>query len=269
MGEAHPAVPDHDHVGLLGLVERSLAVARHGLHERDRWLRHCRGGGERAAGLCGQRFEPSTHELVERDREPLSRLELNRALPKRTSQLESKERVAAGELVQAPEGWAWGQEAEPFLEQMLDGAQAQRRQLQTLEALRRRRAIQLERDRRARLRSPRRQQRNGPVVQPPHGVAQHESGGGVEPLYVVYRYDEWLTLGELAEDGEHRERDALLVGRVIAPVVQQQRNLERAPLARGQLPERIDVVAQQVAQGGVCEARLRLGGPSGERKAAG
>ncbi len=125
MGEADAPVPHEHDVRTLGLVQRTPAVPGNGFDERDRRLCHRRCRRERAAGFGRQRFQPGAHELVERHRQPLTRLELDRALLERPRQLEGEERIAAGELVQAPEGRTWGQEPEPLLNEVLHGAQAQ------------------------------------------------------------------------------------------------------------------------------------------------
>ena len=79
MGEAHAPIAHGDHVRPLGLVQRTMAVARHRLHQPDGRLRQGRCGGERAARLGGQRLQAGAHELIERQRQRLARLELDGA----------------------------------------------------------------------------------------------------------------------------------------------------------------------------------------------
>ena len=156
-------------------------------------------------------------------------------------------------------------ESEPLLNQVLNGAEAQRQKRKALNAVGHRRAIEVERNGRPGLGPPGREQPHGSIVEAPHGITHHQRGGGVEPLHVVNRDHERAGLGERSEHGEQRERDTLLVGRVVALVIQQERHLERVPVARRKLVQGIHVVSQQVAEGRVREARLRLRGASAER----
>ncbi len=193
-----------------------------------RGLRQRRRGGERSARGRRQRLEPGAHQLFEGDGERLSGLELELAGAERACQLERKERVAAGELVKPPERRSRRHEAEPLLHQVLHGAQAQRREREALQALTRRRAIELERNWRVPA-AVRHATRNaiGPVVDPPHGEAEHLSGGGVEPLHVIDGDHQRPVIGKPPEHRQQAERDALLVGRLGALVIQQKRDLER------------------------------------------
>jgi hypothetical protein len=269
MGEAHAPVAHGHHVGLLGFVEAAAAAARHGLHQPDGRLRERRRGGERAARLGGQRLEARTHERVQCDRQPLARLEPDRAGAERPRQLQREERIAARQLVQPSKRRPRRKEAEPLLDQVLHRAQAERKQRKPFDALGGGRAIQPEWDRRPGRGPPGHEQPHGAFLEAPHGKRHNQGRGGIEPLDVVDGDHQWADLGERSERREHPEGDALLVRRAIALVVQPERHLDRVPLARSELLHSVEVVSQQVAEGRVREGRLRLGGASREGPAAG
>ena len=157
---------------------------------------------------------------------------------------------------------AGGHPAEPELQQALDGAEAERGQVEAVEAI----GGPVEAERRGRRAggSLREQQGDRLVGQAPRREGEHRGGGPVEPLHVVDGDDERRGARQGAQRGQGGERDGLLVRRR-AGVGDEQRGLERAPLRGGEVVQRLGVGAEQVAERGVGEARLRLGGTRGDR----
>src|SRR5919107_897860 len=97
------------------------------------------GSCKRPARRGRQRVEPSSHQLFERNRESFSRFEPKLSGAEGACQLEGKEGVAAGQVVEPPERGPRRHEVESRLNQALHGAEAQRREGKALETLARRR----------------------------------------------------------------------------------------------------------------------------------
>ena len=148
MGEADPSVAHVHDVGLNRLVERDTVAAAHRFDERQRGLSQRRGGSKPPARSGRQRLEPGRHQLFKGEGKSLAGLEAELAGAERAGQLEGVEGVAAGQVVKAPERGSGRHEAEPGLDQVLHGSQAERREREALQALTRRRTVQLERNRR-------------------------------------------------------------------------------------------------------------------------
>ena len=206
--------------------------------------------------------QPGFDERVERHRKPLAGLQAQRSRLHRAAELQREERVPARELVHVMEDRAGGHPAEPELQQALDGAEAERGQVEAVEAIGG--PVEAERRRRRAGGSLREQQGDRLVGQAPRSEGEHRGGGPVEPLHVVDGDDERRGARQGAQRGQGRERDGLLVRRR-AGVGDEQRGLERAPLRGGEVLQRLGVRAEQVAERGVGEARLRLGGTRGDR----
>ena len=260
MGEAHDAVADVDDLGALGLRQR--VVARHRVNDGQGRLAHRCGDREGAARDRRQVVQPGFDERVERHRQPLAGLQVQRSRLHRAPELEREERVPARELVHVMEDRAGGHPAEPELQQALDGAEAERGQVEAIEAIGG--PVEAERRRRGARRPLREQEADGLVRQAPCREGEHRRGGPVEPLHVVDGDDERRGARQRAQRGQGGERDGLLVRRR-AGIRDEQRRLERAPLRGGEVVQRLGVGAEQVAERRVREARLRLGGTGGDR----
>ena len=208
-------------------------------------------------------MQPGVDERLERDREPLAGLQVQRSRLHGAPELQREERVPARELVDLEEHRAGRDPAEPALQDALDGADAERAEHEVVEAIARERAIEVERGGR-RARGPLRDQQGDRLIgQSPHGEAEHRRARPVEPLHVVDRHHERRRAGERAQRRQRGERDGLLVGLVVV-LRHAEGDLERAALRAGELVEHRRVGAQEVAERGVGEARLRLGGPGGD-----
>ncbi len=226
MGEADPSVAHAHDVGLNRLVERDAVAAAHRFDQRERGLSQRRGGSKPPARGGRQRLEPGRHQLFEGEGKSLAGLEAELAGAERAGQLEGIEGVAAGQVVQAPERGSGRHEAKPGLDQVLHGSQAERREREALQALTRRRTVKLERNRRVPRGSPCHKERDRPVVDPANGEAEHLSGSGVEPLHVINGDHQRPVIGKPLEHGQQAERDALLVGGLRSPVIEQKGDLE-------------------------------------------
>ena len=116
-----------------------------------------------------------------------------------------------------------------------------------------------ERNRRSWL-GPSRKRPTGPIAEPPQGEPQDRSQSGVEPLRVVDREHERAELRRASRTPRAPRARRLLVQRLLSarrPAAAR----SRAPgTDAGKTAHSVEQVAQQVAQGGEGEARLRLGG---------
>ena len=260
MGEVHDAVADVDDLGALGIRQR--VVARHRVDDGQTRLAHRCGNGEAPACDRRQVVQPGFDERVERHRKPLAGSQVQRSRLHRAAELEREERVPARELVHVMQDRAGGHPAEPKLEQALDGAEAERGQVEAVEAIGG--PVEAERRRRRARRPLREQQADGLFPEASRSEGEHRRGGPVEPLHVVDGDDERRGACHGAQRGEGGERDGLLIRRR-AGVGDEQRRLERAPLRVREVLQHLGVGAEQVAERRVREARLRLGGTCGDR----
>ena len=158
---------------------------------------------------------------------------------------------------------AGGDPAEPALQEALDGAEAERGQDEVVEAIAGRRPVEVERRLRLARGALREQQADRLVGQAPGGEAEHRRARPVEPLHVVDGDDEGCRPGQRPQPGQRGEGDGLLVG-LLAALGQEEGYFERAALRAGEVLQHLGVGAEEVTQGSVGEARLRLGGARGD-----
>ena len=216
MGEANASVADGDDLGVLGLVERTAPSASATV------LTSATVGWAIAAAAASARSasgdsvsEPCAHQFVERDGQPLARLELDCARLYARPSSRAIERVAAGQLVEAPKRGPRWEDPEALLHEVLHGAQAQWREADALDALVRGGAVQREWNGRS---PPSVRQAAtsaiGPVDHAADGKAEHQRRGGIEPLHIVDGDHERTVGGKPTEDGEERRvrRSAGLAG---------------------------------------------------------
>jgi hypothetical protein len=163
--------------------------------------------------------------------------------------------------VDAEEQRARQREVEPHSDQLVerrDGHRAERQARQSLVAYREGELCRL---RLLRRQSHRREQPHRLRLETSGAEREHEGGGGVEPLEVVDGDDERALGRESPHSTKEGGRDCALVGRHTARVLEQERNLESAPLRPWQGGEDVVArIAEQVGEPG--EGELYLG-PSG------
>ena len=108
---------------------------------------------------------------------------------------------------------------------------------------------------------PRPQQRDVGLRQPPQREPERARRRDVEPLQVVDR-DHQPVLGEQLESTPDRDSERPLVDAALRRILDQQGDLERpAPRRRQFRQHLVERAVEQVAEAGVGERALRLGGP--------
>ena len=108
---------------------------------------------------------------------------------------------------------------------------------------------------------PRPQQRDVGLRQPAQRKPERARRRGVEPLQVVDG-DHQPVLGEQLESTPNGDSERPLVDAALRCILDQQRDLERpAPRRRQCRQHLVERIVEQVAEAGVGERTLRLGGP--------
>jgi hypothetical protein len=228
--EPHTAVDDFQEPGGDGLVKPGPVVDHGGGDQLDGRGRGDRRHRQRPLRLRGERGDPARghgqHTVRERHRIVGER---PAAVPlHRPSQLDGRERVARGQVVDAthrPSGQVRGVVAE----QRVEVGDAERTEHEMPEA---RGAVEPEWQRQISVRPARHEDADGLVRQPAGDVAQHPLRCPVDPVDVVDRQQEWPLLGEGTQKAEHRDAHRVLVGHRTGFVRAQQREVERVPLRR-------------------------------------
>ena len=255
MGEAHDPVADVDDLGALGGGQG--VVAGYGGHDLQRRLGH-RGRDREAASRNGrQAVQTGADQHIERHRQPLARLQVQRSGLHRAPELEREERISARQLVHVVEHWTGGHPIEPTLQQALDGAEAQRPQFEALETIACREAIEAERHGRRTRCALGDQEPDRFVPETPRGEGEHRGSWPVEPLHVVDGDHDRRRAREATERGQRGQRDGLLVGR-LAALGHQEDDLERLLLRARQIRQQLRLGAEQISECRIGEARLRL-----------
>ena len=262
MGEAHDAVADGDDLGTLGLRQR--VVARHRVHDGERRLAHRRGDREGPRAWRGGRpSQPGADERVERHRQPLAGLQAQRSRLHRAAELEREERVPARELVHVMEDRAGRHPAEPELQQALDGAEAERGQVEAVEAI----GGPVEAERRGRRAGgPLREQQADAARRPgaaPRRRAPRRWAGRATARRRRRRRAARARQGAQRGRGWRARRPAGPAPRRASATSSAASSARRC--GAGRSLQRLGVRAEQVAERGVGEARLRLGGTRGDR----
>ena len=252
----------------LRLGQRVAFPARHGVYEVQGGVGHRGGCCERAESSWREARKSRPHQLLQRGRKPLAWLELECLGLERPGELERKERVPARQLVDAMKGGSRRHVLEPSQQQSLHGAQAERRQLDPIQAIGGNRLRESERGLFSRRCALSEQEPDRVVPEAPSREAQHGCRGGVEPLDVVDGDNQWRPPGQRAKNAESGHRNHLLVWAPTLLVSQQESYLECAPLRVRQLSPGVVMLAEEVREGRVREARLGLCWPGRERQRA-
>ena len=252
----------------LRLGQRIAFPARHGVYEVQGGVGHRGGCCERAESGWREVRKSRPHELLQRGGKPLAGLELECPGLERPGELEREKRVPARQLVDAMEGGSRRHVLEPSQQQSLHGAQAERRQLDPIQAIGGKRLREAERGLFSRRCALSEQEPDRVVPQAPGHEAQHGCRGRVEPLDVVDGDNQWRPPGQRAKNAERGHGNHLLVWAPTLLVSQQESYLECAPLRVRQLSPGVVMLADEVPEGRVREARLGLRGPGRERQRA-
>ena len=204
--------------------------------------------------------EALEHEVLEsgRDRQLLARLDAAAPLDC-ARELEGEKGVPTRGLTDAQEDRARerGSGADP--EQLVESAQAEWAELDRREPLRRDRSEEPGRHHVA----GGEERGNRLAFEPRQGVAEHRQRRRVEPLDIVDREQQSLTLRERSQDREEGERHEPLVGALALDLRPSQGRFERTTLRARQVGQHVvDDLAEQVGQADEREAGLDLGGPT-------
>lgn len=244
MREANPVALHNQDSGRLRLVER-VRRDTHGVHGRPR-----QGGShERSLARGGrERVQTTGDEVVER-RGDRKRPAAIMHVSERAADLQREERVAAGGLRDPDERGPGRRRTEVRSEQVVQRAKRQRADLGPEDRI----PPQPERRFDAR----------PPCEQQPHSSGQAARGeleparrSPVEPLHVVDRDDERLTLRERREQGDERAADRALVCTAAAP---EQRRFERTLLWLRELVAAFVIGhSNEVGERGIRQHRLAL-----------
>ena len=244
------------------LVEPAGGLRAHGGDERASGIREGRDGGKCLTGRRRQAAQPLVEHALERlrDRERGRRVGQRAVADQRAADLEPVERIASCRRVDAEQQRARQPKAQPRRQQRVQLARSQgpdRHPHHTRLGP----GVEPERERRRRT-EPARQQREHPLAtQPPYRERQGPGRVGVEPLQVIHRHDHASPGGEVAQRPEHRHRDRSLVRHLPVRVRHEQRDLQRAPLGRRQIRDRVlELGLEQISECGVRQRSLGLGG---------
>ena len=257
--EAENAVLDVEDVCLEGRPKHFRLVA--GLAKKGE-SRLCQGRrrGERVEGSLRQHDQPVAHELAEllRDRQRLTGRRRCPASRERATQLQRVEGIAARHVVEPAQGGPGEGEADPGVEEAVDRAEAERRDLQATRSFpvhERRRCLlpQALGDQEARRLLP----------NPPPREAEHGGRRGVEPLNVIDGDEQRTIRGVLTESAQDRDGNRPLVGRRALRSFEQERDTEGVGLRRRErVEELVQPFVQQVAEACKGESGLGCGGSS-------
>ena len=216
---------------------------------------------EHLARRCVEAVEAGGDELLQPfgDGERLRRIRHRAVGAERPRKLERVERIPARHRVQPEQrrpGQAVGEQA---VQDLMRRADAERPDPDPLDPV----AVErvLDRGRLLRLAEPPRpQQRDVGLRQPAQRKPERACRRDVEPLQVVDR-DHQPILGEQLESAPNRNSERPLVDTALRGILDQQGDLERPAPRRGQGRQHLlERVVEQVAEAGVGERALRLGG---------
>ena len=269
VGEPNSARVQLDDRGATGDVERIGRVRDRRDDQRGRGAPERGGGGQRHACRRRQGLQTVAHQITGHgcDREALE------AGPEpgplhQPGDLEREERVSPRLAVDPDEGWSAEREAELTANDLVDGVEVERSDVDALD-----RPLELRRRaRQGRVREvgpDRRYEADVRLAQAPHGVLEHAGGGPVEPLQVVDGEDHRRLLGQGAQHPEGAERHG--EGRRVDPLGRDplEGDLERGALGRGKPVEnRVQRRVEEVRETTEGELRLRLDGPRRHRPIA-
>ena len=210
-------------------------------------------------GRLRERRGARTHQLVERLGQ-WQRLRGVDVVRERARQLQREERIAPRLLVNAQQRLPRERPPEPVVQEPVKCACTQRPDGHVLDALRRQRLLE-----------PRRlipvddasceQDDDRSRFEPSQRELDRAGRRRVEPLDVVHGDGDRAGFADQLQRVAHRDRDGAGVDRIARGLVPQSGYLERAPPRRQELGQRLlEDAFEQVAQPGVRERPLRLGG---------
>ena len=183
----------------------------------------------------------------------------------RGGELEREERVAGGRAVNREQRGAAEGRAQPRLDQLVQGAGAERADADALDARHAERAVETQRQGAAARRAQRDQESDRAALEPASGELQNARGRAVEPLDVVDGDHERRRRGEPVEHGDDRRRDRALAGERIRRRRSEERDLEGVPLRGRERCQHVGLdPGEQIGERRVRERRLRRGGRAGE-----
>ena len=262
MGEPDELVVDRDHAlgprrlergdrARIGAPEGGEGRFRRGGREQERPPRRRRQGPD-----------PGSHQSTDRARDREGRSwRHGRALPdERPGDLERVERIAAGGCLDPDERHARERAPEPLLEELVQGRQRHRPDLETLGARRGQRGEQLAGGRWIAAPRAHGQQHADPLVdQPAEAVGQDRRGARVEPLHVIDRDEDTRTRpGQVTDQAGRRDRERPLIVRGRRVLVAQEGHAQRPTLRSRQTGELVvRDVREQVGQ--TAQGQLALG----------
>ena len=185
MRESDAIAVELDDVTLPGSRERGRGVGAGQTSDelRRRMREECR-SQERSAPLNWERSQPVVDQGRQRQRQRFARLEPDGPAEKRPTELEGKERIAAGQLVDPAHLRAGQVQAQTVAQESVNRSCAQRSNLEPPDTILRDRPIEVEGGASVAAPPPR-QDGNRFLAQPPGCEGERESGGLVEPLNVV------------------------------------------------------------------------------------
>ena len=177
-----------------------------------------------------------------------------------TLELDRVERVTFGEFMDASEQRTRERLAAALLQQAMQRAKAERTKRNAVDDLFVERSLELGR-RFSRLDAPRHDERQRLVSEAPSSVGEGRPRGRVEPLDVVDCDRDGPAPRQDLKRCEERRRNSPLVRWVPAGILEEERDLERAPLRRGKLGERLLANAgQEISDARECQDCLGLRG---------
>ena len=194
MGEAHSVALGHQHPRLLGL-ENGLKRIVHAWKRRNEHLDRRSGEGRsREHDIMREHRQPAdpfTCQLLDASRhgQRLVIFVLIRILRERASDLNRKERIAAGSLGDSRHRGAAERPTEAFTDDVMQRGEREGPEADALEALRRNGAVEIERHLRIAIRAPRQKQPDR-RRKPARRECECPVRRGVHPLHIVDRNQE-------------------------------------------------------------------------------
>ena len=256
MREANRAVLALDDVrgnGRFEGLDRDAGPAEQRLRRRAE-----RGGErERPAGGCRKCGDPRADELLERlgDRERLQRVDVG---VEDAGELEREERIAARPLVDAKQRLAREGRAEPVAQESVESTGAQRSDGHSPDAIAGK--LLLDPRRRRLVTEPAREQQEHSIrIHPAQRKGKCAGGRRVEPLHVVHGDENGVAFAEKLEEAAHRDGERTAIDGFVRSLVEEQRDLERAPPRRCQSGQKVDGFLEQIAEPRVSKTALGFG----------
>jgi len=264
MHEAHSPALDRGDLRVDGGAEAPASAGVEGVEEGERRVGNRRYGKKRSASLGREDGHAIGYEVFQRSRDGKRLAGRDRpSFPlERTPELQGEERVSTRGSVHADERGTGKREGEPLVQKTVERAEAQRPQAKLLEALGGERSLHRERRRSGLPCPPGEQDADRKVLQAPDREAENARRRRIEPLNVVDGEDEGAARRQQAKSAREREPDGALVWRERDHLLEEERDLERAPLRPGEPGEHLPQTrVEQVGERSERELRLDLHRP--------